>query len=134
MANLLLIVLAVATMGMTFSGQHLTASMLEIDLSPSPLYPKARRGGGAYATLTELFSWILFKVVSSTLSLQVALENCRRNTEGGQQGKIAFQHSSSHAGPLVARARGSTLDPWLGDPTSLLPLLFWLSICSMAIG
>jgi hypothetical protein len=53
---------------MTFSGQPLTASMMEIDLSPSPLYPKARRGGGAYATLTELFSWILFKVVSLTLS------------------------------------------------------------------
>jgi len=29
------------------------ASMLEIDLSPSPLNPKARRGGGANATLNR---------------------------------------------------------------------------------
>jgi len=56
----------------------------------------------------------------------------RRNTEVGQQGKITFLNSSSHAGPLVARSRegfGS-----LAGPTLLLPLLFRLSMHSMAIG
>ena len=109
MVNLLLIVLAVATMGMAFSGQHLTASMLEIDLSPSPLYPKARRGGGAYASTELLLRWIW----SFRRSLALLLPSPSRlgintggNTEGGQQGEITFLHSSSHAGPLLARFAG----------------------------
>ena len=32
--------------------------------------------------------------------------NTGGNTEGGQQGEITFLHSSSHAGPLLARFAG----------------------------
>ena len=106
-----------------------------VTVPPLPKGPEGR--GGAYASTELLLRWIW----SFRRSLALLLPSPSRlgintggNTEGGQQGKITFLHSSSHAGPLVARARGSTLDPWLGDPTSLLPLLFWLSICSMAIG
>jgi len=103
---------------MTFSGQPLTASMLEIDLSSSPLYPKARRGGGAYASTEFLLGWIRlrFAVVRWHFFafFKSPWQKYRREYIGGQQGKINFLHSSSHAGPLLARFRGETSDPRLG--------------------
>ena len=87
---------------------HLDASMLEIDLSSSPLNPKARRGGGARdIPRPSCLSLDIFQGCHVALTLSFfKWHKCRRNTERGNKGKSHF-YNSDQFNHFHGIARGS---------------------------